>query len=219
MRYVVVIGILAGGVMAAAPATVTPEAAIAAAVSRTLGGGAAVSVADLDTKVAAEPGLTAEPEAAARLAKPSRFVLSVRGVRRGIARATVNARGGLVRAARTIAREEIIVSDAVETTVGELPVMTIRPLLADADVVGRAARRTIAVGEPLTATALRLPPAVRSGDQVAVTVRIGAVRVTGVGLASGSGRVGDTIRVMPPHSQRQLWPARVTGPGAVEILE
>jgi flagella basal body P-ring formation protein FlgA len=219
MTRVMAIVICAGAVMAAAPGAVTPHDAIAAAVARTLGRDTAVSIADLETRVAGEPGLTAEPESGARLAAPSRFMLSARGVRRGIARATVHARGSLVRAARAIARDEIIAPDAVAKTIGDLPVMPIRPLLNDADVVGRAARRTIAAGETLTASVLRLPPVVRSGDEVAVTVRIGAVRVTGVGLASGSGQVGDTIHVMPPNSRRQLWPAKVTGPGAVEILE
>jgi flagella basal body P-ring formation protein FlgA len=210
---------LGGAMAAAAPGAVAPERAIAAAVARTLGSGAVVSVGDLDTRVAAEPGLTAEPEPGARLGKVSRFALSVNGVRRGLARATVQARGPLLRAARSVARDETLTPDAVETTSGELPMLAIRPLLGEEDVLGRTARRSIAAGEPLTAEALRVPAAVRSGDEVTVNVRIGLVHVTGVGRASGSGQVGDTIRVLPPNSARQGWPARITGPGTVEILE
>jgi flagella basal body P-ring formation protein FlgA len=211
--------VLAGGLVAAAPAEVTPEQAIAAAVERVLGSRAVVSVAGLDTAVAAEAGLTAEVEPGARLGRLSRFTLLARGARRGLARATVQARGPQLRASRAIARDEIIGSDAVELSEDELPGLPIRPLLRETDVVGRGARRTIAAGEVLTLTAVRLPPVVRSGEEVTVTVRIGAVRVTGVGRASGSGQVGDTVRVMTPNNLRQLWPARVTGPGAVEILE
>jgi flagella basal body P-ring formation protein FlgA len=45
------------------------------------------------------------------------------------------------------------------------------------------------------------PPAVRSGDEVTVKVSIGAVEVTGVGVASGSGQAGDVIRIMQPRSR------------------
>jgi flagella basal body P-ring formation protein FlgA len=53
---------------------------------------------------------------------------------------------------------------------------------------------------------------------VDIIVRIGAVSVTGSGIASGSGQIGEQVRVMQPHSSRPLT-ARIVGPGAVEIVK
>jgi flagella basal body P-ring formation protein FlgA len=209
--------VLVAGVTGAASSVVTPEQAVAAAVVQALGARAAVSVTVVETAVAAESGLIATPDAAARFSKPSRFVLSVRGVRRGLAVATVRARAPLGRAVREIIRNETVGRDAVEFVEVDLPRLPIAALLSEADVVGRTAKRTIAAREPLTASMLRLPPAIRSGDEVMMTVQIGAVRVTGSGRASGSGHIGDTIRVIPPNSV-QVLPARIVGPGRVEIL-
>ena len=217
-RVVVLMIVLAGGGAGAEPTPVTPREAIAAAVMHRLGVPASVTVLDVDTRVASEPGLTAQPDATARLRKPARFVMAVNGVRRGLAVATVTATTTYPRAARIIARDEEIGRDAVDFTVDELPAMPIRPLLDAREIVGLTARRTIAVGEPLTASVLRLSPVVKSGDAVDVTVRVGAVRATGSGVASGSGHVGDMIRILQPHSSRLL-KGRITGPGAVEIVQ
>jgi flagella basal body P-ring formation protein FlgA len=217
-RAIVLSVVLFGSGAAAGPVTVTPQEAIAAAVSQRLGASASVTVLAIDTRVTSEPGLTAQPDATARLRKPARFVMMVRGVRRGLAVATVTAKTTYPRAARIIARDEEIDRGAVDFIAGELPAMPIRPLLGEVDVVGLKARRAIAIGEPLTASVLRLPPVVRSGEEVNVTVRIGAVRVIGSGFASGSGQVGDVIRITQPHHSRLL-KGRITGPGAVEILE
>jgi len=218
-RVLVLIVALCGGAsVAAASATVSPSTAIADAIVRRLGAGAAVSVINVETTVRDEAGLTAEPEVTARFAKPSRFVLSARGTRRGLAVAIVMARAAVPRAARAIARDEAIGPEAVRFTVTEVPAIPIRPLLGEQEIVGLAARRDIVAGEPLTAALVRLAPVVRSGDEIDVTVRIGRVRVTGTGRASGSGRVGDLIRVVQPHAKGTLT-GRITGPGAVEVVE
>jgi flagella basal body P-ring formation protein FlgA len=57
---------------------------------------------------------------------------------------------------------------------------------------------------------------IRSGDRVTVSVTIGAVHAYGSGIASGSGQLGDTIRVLPTAGRRALT-ARITGPATVEI--
>ena len=217
-RVLVAVALCAAASAAAAPATVSPSTAIAEAIVRRLGAGAAVSVINVETTVKDEAGLTAEPEVTARFAKPSRFVLSAHGARRGLAVAIVMARAPVPRAARAIARDEAIGLDAVRFTVSELPAIPIRPLLSEQDLVGTTARRNIVAGEPLTAALVRLAPLVRSGDEIDVTVRIGGVKVTGTGRASGSGRVGDLIHVMQPNTKQTLT-GRITGPGAVEVVE
>jgi flagella basal body P-ring formation protein FlgA len=59
---------------------------------------------------------------------------------------------------------------------------------------------------------------VRSGDRITIWVRIGAVQASGVGIASGSGQLGDTIRVLASEGRRALT-ARITGPGTVEVKQ
>jgi flagella basal body P-ring formation protein FlgA len=213
---VIVAAMTAGA--SAAPDVVTPAEAIAAAVVARMGAAADVTVEALDTDVAAEAGLVAEPGATARVGKRAQFVLSAKGARRGVAVATVRVRAPFPRAARAIARDEEIDASAVNFTRNDVPAIPIKPLLDESDFDGVRARRAIAIGETLTSALLRVSPVVKSGDEVEVTVRIRAVRVTGTGIASGSGQVGDTIRIMQPHSSRLL-KGRITGPGAVEIVE
>ena len=206
----------AATLLAAELPLVSPEDAIAAAVAERLGVAVTIAVLDLETDVPPQQGLIAEPDRSARLGRPARFALSARGTRQGLAVATVTAEGRYPRAARAVARDEVIVLDAVDFSGGPLPEVPIRRLLRGDEVSGLHARRSIAAGEPLTPAVLRVPPLVRSGDTIAVTVRIGVVEVVGTGTASGSGLVGDTIRVRQPHSSRLLT-GRITGPGAVEI--
>jgi flagella basal body P-ring formation protein FlgA len=209
--------VAAATVVAAAPDAVTPEQAIAAVVRERLGVPAVIEVDALTTSVEDEPRLLAEPDVAARLGRPARYFLHVDGVRRGVAVATVKVSAAFPQAARNLARDEAIGPDSVDFTEGELPVMPIQRILGADALQGLEARRDIVAGEPLTPAVLRVPPVVKSGDTVTVTVRIGAVRITAEGIASGSGRVGDTIRVRQPQRQ-QVLTGRITGPGTVEIV-
>jgi flagella basal body P-ring formation protein FlgA len=218
MRVLVALGVVLACAVVRAQDGITPQQAIVTAVVERLGIEGAVEVRDLETAVVPEPGLMAEPDLAARVAKRSRFVLSAGGHRRGLAVAVVTVRAAHPRAARAIARDEAIGPDAVDLSVGELPAIQMRPLLDAKEIVGLTARRAIAPGEVFTAAVLRVTPLIRSGDEVEATIRIGRVRVTGAGIASGSGQVGDMIRITQPHSSRLLR-ARITGPGAVEIVE
>ena len=215
-------GILLLVLMAATTITaatvVTPAEAIRLSVLQRLGVPGVAEVTHVKTKVVEEAGLVAEPEATARLGKPSRFVLSVAGVRRGVAVATVTVVCRHPKASRSIAREEAIDGSAIDLSEGPLRGVPIKRLLTIDALTGLTARRAIAAGEPLTAAALHVPPLVKSGDSVDVTVRIGLVSVTGTGIASGSGQVGDVIRVMQPNSSRLLT-GRIVGTGAVEIVQ
>ena len=99
----------------AASAVVTPVEAIRVAVLQRLGVSGVAEVTHVRTKVADEAGLVAEPEATARLGKPSRFVLSVGGVRRGVAVATVTVVCRHAKASRSIARDEAIDGSAIHS--------------------------------------------------------------------------------------------------------
>jgi flagella basal body P-ring formation protein FlgA len=168
------------------------------------------SIADGELVATAEPG--------ARLGQPIRFVLTSRGKRAGSAVATLTVSGPAVRARRSIARGEDIGSADLETAAIELKNVLLRRLPVEADILGTHARRDIAAGELLTNALVVVPPAVRSGDVVRVVVTMGPVQVSGDGRASGSGQVGDRIRVLTASSRKPL-NARITGRGAVEIVQ
>jgi flagella basal body P-ring formation protein FlgA len=223
VRFVLALGLTAtvfsvGASSLARLVATTPTQAIEYAVAEKIGGDVAVQVTSLDTTVADEPGLEAQVDPAARLGRPTRFLLSSDGVRRGAAIATLQVQTRYARATRSIARDEAITQDAFEVVNGLLPPIALRHVPAPADVVGLRARRAIARGEALTSAVLMVPPAVRSGEQVTVKVAIGQVEVSGVAVASGSGQVGDVIRVMQPHSRR-LVRATIVAPGVVEVTE
>lgn len=192
--------------------------AIERAVIDRMGPDVSVSVIVLRTDVTSERTLAALADPGARTGQPVRFVLTAAAARKGMAIATVQVHARYARATRAIARDETLTAAAVEVVTGELPDVAFRRLPAADDIVGLRARRAIAPGEPLTAAVLDVPPVVQSGDEVTVRVAIGGVEATGVAIASGSGHVGDTIRIISPASRRAL-KARIIGRGAVEVLE
>jgi flagella basal body P-ring formation protein FlgA len=175
-----------------------------------------VVVREVSTTVADRNGLVAAIEPGSRLGQPIRFILTADGRRVGSAVATLEVIGRAPRARRAFARDEEIGAGDVDVEAGELKNVMLRRMPEPSDVVGSRARRDIVAGELLTNALVVVPPAVRSGDEVRVTITMGAVQVSGVGRASGSGQVGDTIRVSTPSS-RKLLSARVVGRGAVEI--
>jgi flagella basal body P-ring formation protein FlgA len=218
-----IIILMLGMVRAALPQTITAppmpvRGAIARALEERLGSGSIATIRSLQTSVPEDEQVTAVPEPGARVGKAARFVLWRDGKRRGVAVAEVDVRATLVRAERAIARDEVIGAADVTLVEGELRDVPVRRLPGIADVVGAAPRRAVAAGEALTSAVLTLPPLVRSGDQVDVNVRVGSVHVAGRGVASGSGHVGDVIRVVNPGS-RQPRKAKIIGPGSVEIVQ
>jgi flagella basal body P-ring formation protein FlgA len=172
--------------------------------------GVQTSVGDDDLVATVEPG--------ARLGQPMRFVLTTRGKRAGSAVATLAISGEAVRARRSIARGDDVGSGDIETASMELKNVLLRRMPVATDIVGTRARRDIAAGELVTNALVVVPPAVRSGDVVRVVVTMGSVQVSGDGRASGSGQVGDRIRVLTASSRKPL-NARITGRGAVEIVQ
>jgi flagella basal body P-ring formation protein FlgA len=78
------------------------------------------------------------------------------------------------------------------------------------------ARRSIQAGAVITGADVALPPDIRSGDQVTLTVKCGTVAIRTSAEARQDGRVGDSIRVRSSVSNEEVR-ARITGSGAVEI--
>jgi flagella basal body P-ring formation protein FlgA len=162
-------------------------------------------------------GPKAVPEPGSRLGRPIRFILFANGARTGSVVATLNVTGSAVRSSRALARGEDVAADAVEVVDVELKGILLDRLPTQDEIVGAQARRNIRVGEVLTEAAVVVPPVVKSGDEVRVSVSTGVIQLSSVGRASGSGRVGDLIRVLMPASRKGL-AARITGPGSVELV-
>jgi flagella basal body P-ring formation protein FlgA len=204
---------------AAFPDDASPvRAAIAAAVASRIGEGALVTVTALQSDARVPQAVVAVPEPGARTSAPARFVLFADGARIGSAVATVHVNVPHVRAARAITRDEAFDRADIEEVNAPMRNQLMRRLPMLSDVVGARARRNIAQGEAITAAVVNVQPLVRSGDAVSVSVRVGAVEAEGRGVASGSGHVGDVIRVVNKGTKRPL-KARIIGPGAVEILQ
>jgi flagella basal body P-ring formation protein FlgA len=194
--------------------------AVAAAIERAVVdrmGDVHVEVRTLTTGVKDQAGLVATIEPNSRLGQPVRFVIMADGKRVGSAVADLSVTGEAPRARRSLARDEEIAAGDVESTTVEMKNVMLRRMSDAADVVGTRARRDIVAGELLTNALVIVPPAVRSGDEVRVVLTVGTVQVSGVGRASGSGQVGDLVRVMTPSSRKSL-SARIIGRGAVEIV-
>jgi flagellar basal body P-ring formation protein FlgA len=164
------------------------------------------------------PALSATPEPGSRLGRPMRFILVANGARVGSVVAKLEVTGSAVRSSRALLRGEDVAADAVEVVDLELKDMLVDRLPTQDEIVGARARRNIRVGEVLTEAAVVVPPVVKSGDEVRVSVSTGVIQLSSVGRASGSGHVGDLIRVLMPTSRKGLT-ARITGPKSVEIVQ
>jgi flagella basal body P-ring formation protein FlgA len=212
----------AAGVVAAAaaPESAAVRDAITAAVAARMGGGVSVTIERLETGVApaASAVLRAVPPPDARTGRVVSFALFDGTRRIGLATALVKVSLPHLRAAGSIARDEALEATDVMLIEGELAGVRFAALPGLADVVGAVVRRNVAAGEPLTHALVEVPPAVRSGDQVEVVSRIGAVEARGTGRASGSGYVGGLVRVSSGGSRR-LRVARIVSPGVVEVLQ
>jgi flagella basal body P-ring formation protein FlgA len=208
------LGTVLGDEVRLAPETTVPIAIERAVIDRL--GDVEVVVREVSTTVVDQSGLVATIEPGSRLGQPIRFILLAHGKRVGSAVARLEVVGRAPRARRAFARDEEISAADIDVARVEIKNAMLRRLPELNDVAGSRARRDIVAGELLTNALVVVPPAVRSGDEVRVTVTMGAVQVSGVGRASGSGQVGDTVRVSTPSSRRLL-SARIIGRGAVEI--
>lgn len=64
-----------------------------------------------------------------------------------------------------------------------------------AELVGKAARRTLLPGQPIPANAVSAPKVVSNGAKVRMLFEDGGLRITALGTALQSGSAGDTIAV------------------------
>lgn len=167
---------------------------------------------------AAADAISAIPDPGARIGQGVRFTLWTGDKRIGSAVAKVMVNATPIVAARPLSRGDAITGADVRLTALDLTDMPLRRLPEMDEVIGSRLRRDVAAGEILSAAIVQIPQAVRSGDDVTVTVKVGAVEVAGVGRASSSGMVGDVIRVTP-RGTKAMRRARIVAAGAVEIVQ
>jgi flagella basal body P-ring formation protein FlgA len=200
------------------------QAAIVAAVRARMGD-VQVRVVDLRTtatRAAGHPAagarLTAVPDPGARTGRRVQFLLRAGTRPAGTAVATVDVTAPHVRAARAFERDERLAADGLLAEDGAVTDVRFERLPGLAELVENQTRRAVAPREVMTTAVVAVPDVVRSGDEVRVVVRMGPIEATGVGRASGSGRIGDVIRVGRAGT-RTLQRARSVAPGTVEMLQ
>lgn len=208
---------LAGSTAGAAEVT-TPRQAIERAALDRLGASVVqVEVGSVATTVQAHAGLIAVPDPAGYVGQTVRFALMVNGRRSGVAVASVRVRARMARAVKPIERDQRIEADAVTIVEDEVEGVRFARLPQLQDIVGSRARRDIAPGVVVTSGMFAAPLDVQSGERVTLGVTVGHVHVTGEGIASGSGYVGDVVHVMQT-GRRGLLKGRITERGVVEVM-
>jgi flagella basal body P-ring formation protein FlgA len=83
-------------------------------------------------------------------------------------------------------------------------------------MVGFAARRTIAPGQPVALVDLMRPSAITKGARVVIELQAPGLAVVAQGLALDNGAIGERIPVLNPSTHATLM-AEVLGPGRVRV--
>ena len=113
-----------------------------------------------------------------------------------------------------VAKQPIRVGQRLSVADFELHTREVAPHethLADATAfpVGYAARVSIQAGEALDLRKLTLLPDIRCNDAVQIILKSGGMTVSAPGVALGSARIGETIRVRQSRFQHRCYTARV----------
>ena len=168
--------------------------------------------------------LTATPDPMARTGRSVRFAITTlaagpRGyaVRLGTATAVIRVSGQHVRAAHSLSPGGTLSAEDLVVVTGPLDGFSLRRVPTLSNLLGARLMRGLAAGEPIAVDAVVIPPVVRSGDQVRLTVRERGVEAAVMAVAEQSAGVGQVIRVVNASSHRPLR-ARVTAPGEVEVV-
>jgi len=130
--------------------------------------------------------------------------------------AELTVRAPIVTASRAIARDEVVESDDISTTLRLVPDLRASYTRSDEDLVGQAARRGFSAGEPLVLEAFTRPPLIRSGDRVKLLLERDGVVLSSIARAEQDGVLGQIIQVRNLTFSKKM-KAQVTGPAEVRI--
>ncbi len=209
-----------------APRSDGSDAAVRAAIVRAavqrLGQGAEVSLQELQINAMPANGtITAVPEPAARIGRPSVFSLTAQtatGPRRiGSAVALLGAAAPHLRARRAIRRGETLTAADVEAIDGRIADAPLKSLPGLDAVAGAKATRDLEAGTILTSSVIAATPLVRSGQQITVRARVGNIEARTIAIAQQNGQAGDLVRAVTPESKRTLV-GRVVASGEIEVV-
>ncbi|MEP7305639.1 MAG: flagellar basal body P-ring formation chaperone FlgA [Acidobacteriota bacterium] len=224
---IVALGVVPAYSTSAGPCAEEPvRAAVRASVASRLGQRVEVTLDEFTCALTTNTpqALAATPDPSARTGRSVRFAITTVGVgprgyavRLGSATAVIRVSGQHVRAARSLAPGGTLAAQDLEVVTGALDGLALRRVPTRSDLLGARLLRGVAAGEPIAIDAVVIPPVVRSGDQVRLTVRERGVEAAVMAVAEQSASVGQVIRVVNASSHRPLR-ARVTAPGEVEVV-
>jgi flagella basal body P-ring formation protein FlgA len=200
--------------------------AIVAALKQRMSGAVEFHVAELSCSlnVSGDEVLLATAAPGSRTGRPIRFAIArtsgtigATSVRVGEAFATVTAIGPAVRATHDLPRAAVLTALDVEQTKAPLDDVPLRPILTLASVIGARVTRPLRAGQVVDDVSIVPVAAVKSGDRVRGVMRVAAVEVEAVLVATDSGLIDQIIRVVNPENRRAMR-ARVVAKGEVEVL-
>ncbi len=129
---------------------------------------------------------------------------------------SVQARAGVLVAARPLPRGHRVQADDLRAQTLELGALNGQYLVGNASAVGQALRRSVAVGERLTPSLLQAPILVRRGEPVMMQLHGSNFVIHANGRALGAGAAGERVAVENLTSKRVVH-GTVTGDGRVTV--
>jgi len=131
--------------------------------------------------------------------------------------AEVEVMDSIVIASRTIPKGAILSLSDFDTQLRDTAKIANGYIIDSSHLIGKAATRTIRVGEALRYSLVTEPIAVKRGDTVVIEASTGAITVSSQGVALTDGRVGEQINVRNSQSERVVR-VEILGPGRAKVL-
>lgn len=171
-----------------------------------------------------EPGMDVKPRAFSSTVHPGVNTIAIEATQNGrtivtrsaVARIKVTAT--VVIASDTIAQGQPLTAQNTISEVRDITKIKDPIRSGTENAQNWVARRTISAGAVITALDVALPPAIHAGESISLTVKCGNVALRTSAEARQDGRIGESIRVKSGVSKEDVR-ARITGPGAVEIVK
>jgi flagella basal body P-ring formation protein FlgA len=199
------------------------RAAIEHAVQARVGSGATVAVSAISgIRVAAGTGaIVAQPESAARIGEPVRFLLSTEAgsgpARIGEATAVVTVVADAVRTRRDVSRGARLEAGDLEVRSSDLRGRPFGRLPSLDEIVGARVKRDIGADAIVTAADVAAEALVHAGDVVRAHIKVGQVEIVGQMVAVENGGRDAVIRVINQET-RHATRARIIGRAEVEVV-
>lgn len=151
--------------------------------------------------------------------KSSRFTLIFRVdgriVKNIVVRGELEVISRVVIAAADLQRGSLISAADVKLALADLTNLR-NPIFTPGEVIGMRLKRSIRQGKPLSSRLVELPPIIKRGELVTITIRKGGLTVTARGIASHDAKQGAMVRVRNSSSQKEIY-CRAMAPGRVIV--